>query len=621
MKQKAKRKAKQTLDRARRHKRAMIIVGCGMVVTATITYGLLRTTLPIAFSYTKADVKVDQSLTLTLNQYVQPIAASKVKITPAVEGTWQFVQRGIVQNGTLVFTPKTYFKEHTTYTVTVPSTKRVFGNALPLPSVSFTTEKAPSLANAGMASWKDGQTIAADAAITASLTSPNHHLRNLELRTTPTLATTMTAANDKDYTWKPTGMLPQGTDVTFEVFDTKNQQSLVKKTVRIAAEPALTSPIHRDNVDERDAITLMLGQTIDSSTAHISFDTAGNGTWQNDMTYVFTPTKLAPNTAYHYTVSKGLRSRDGGILQNDITGDFVTVGPIAVVAMSPYGNGLSQASQTLSFSFSRPVDHASAEQRFSISTGQITGKSWKGNTLYVSVANLGYQQTVSASIGAGVKNTTFGVPSARSFGLSFTTEVRTARLNVPQYGQQHAATCTAASLRMVLAYRGVGSDEMGLVNAMGYAPRDADKSTTPPTWDDPQVMFVGSVDGSIAAGTGAGPDAPPVAKAARAYGRNASSVTGINANWIAQQLYDGNPVIMFGAYRNTGYTTWQTPSGATRIMNLTGHASVVVGVKGEPSNPLGFWINDPLRGTYYWTTSQVNGNISLDPDRQAVVVY
>ena len=134
-------------------------------------------------------------------------------------------------------------------------------------------------------------------------------------------------------------------------------------------------------------------------------------------------------------------------------------------------------------------------------------------------------------------------------------------------------------------------------------------------------MFVGSIDGSITAGTGAGPDAPPIAKAARAYGRSASPFTGVNAGWIAQQIHNGNPVIMFGAYRATGTTTWKTPSGGTIVMNLTGHATVVTGVQGEPSAPLGFWVNDPLRGSSYWSAAAVEANIARDPDRQAVVVY
>ena len=291
--------------------------------------------------------------------------------------------------------------------------------------------------------------------------------------------------------------------------------------------------------------------------------------------------------------------------------------------MSPRGgNELSQASQTISFTFSRPVDHTSAEQRFSVSSGQIVGKAWRGNTLLVTVNNLGFQKHITATMSAGVTNASFGIPTNQAYSLSFTTEIRTVKLAVPAFRQQHKATCTAASLRMILAYRGISSDEIGLVNAMGYNPRPADTSTDPPTWDDPQTMFVGSIDGSIADWTAAGPDAPPVARAARAYGRNASYATGITSSWIAHQIHNGTPVIMFGSFRATGNVTWKTPSGATRIMNQTGHATVVIGVKGEPTSPLGFWVNDPLRGTTsYWSRGAVAANIARDPDRQAVLVY
>lgn len=594
--------------------------------SAGVVFGLMvgavgRTALPLSLDYVKANTKVDQPLIISLNQHIKPIDVNTITITPNVEGKWQFIQPSIMQRGRLVFTPKTYFKEYTKYSVAVPEAERVFGPKTAIPPVTFTTERAPSLATTGAASWKDGQTIAADARVSASLVSANHHLRELELRTTPQIAMTRSVANDKDYTWKSTDTWPQNTDITFELYDTKNRESLMKKTVHVAAEPALTSPLHRDSVDERDTITLTFGSAVDPATAKISFDLAGRGTWQNDTSYVFRPEKLAPGTTYHYTVAAGMRSRDGGILKNDISGSFATIGPVTVAAMSPYGNGLAQAAQTLSFTFNRPVDHASAEQRLSVSSGQVTSKWWKGNTLYAAVNNLGFQQTFSATIASGVTNAAFGLPSARSFGLSFSTETRSVKLNVPMFRQQHSGTCTAASLRMILSYRGIGSDEIGLVNAMGYNPRSIDKSTDPATWDDPQTMFVGSIDGSIANGTGAGPDAPPVAKASRAYGRSAASVSGIGPGWIAQQLYDGNPVIMFGSWRNTGLISWKTPTGASRVMNLTGHATVVIGVKGEPSNPLGFWVNDPLSGASYWTVGQVAANIARDPDRQAVVVY
>lgn len=239
--------------------------------------------------------------------------------------------------------------------------------------------------------------------------------------------------------------------------------------------------------------------------------------------------------------------------------------------------------------------------------------------MIASVSNMGFQRTVTASVAAGVKNAGFGAPSNRGFGVSFTTEVVTIKYNVPAYRQQHSATCVAASLRMILAYHGIGTDDMAIVNRMGYAPT----KLTDGKWDDPQQMFVGSVDGSISSGTAAGTDAQPAARVAQQYGRGASAVTGINVHWIAQQLAARRLVIMFGAMGNVSQTiTWQTPSGRTEVMNKAGHARTVIGVKGDPSNPIGFWVNDPLNGyTAYWTAGQLQANINLDPYRQAVSVW
>ncbi|MBI3889143.1 C39 family peptidase [Candidatus Saccharibacteria bacterium] len=332
---------------------------------------------------------------------------------------------------------------------------------------------------------------------------------------------------------------------------------------------------------------------------------------------------MSAGKTYTYIVKKGLRSTTGGVLVADQSGKVSTMGAVVVTASSPRGKNLTQAKQTISFTFDQPVDHESAQSRVSLSSGTIGGFSWQGNTLNVTATNVGYQRTVTASIAAGVVNASFGLPSSQVFSTSFTTETRTVRLTVPYYKQQHSATCTAAALRMVLGHRGVSTDEIGLVNAMGYAPRSKDTSTNPHTWDDPDQMFVGSIDGAINTGTGAGPDAIPVAKAARAYGRSAQNFTGVSASWIAGQIHGGNPVIMFGAYKATGMTSWRTPTGKTATMNLTGHVTVVTGVVGEPSSPVGFYVHDPLDGgkDEYWSAGAVAANIARDPYGQAVVVY
>ena len=616
-------KLKSIFSFLRAHKWYVFAFVVAIIIVTSLAYFICRTSLAVNVIYTAQNIKVDQPVIFKLTQHIQPIDTSKITISPAIEGSWKFTQTNISENATLTFTPRKYFKENATYKVTVHDAKRLLGQPLSLPTISFTTEKAPQLVGTGVLSWKEGQVVASDTSFSVTLASENRQLRKLELRTTPAINTTMSIKDDKVFTWKPNSILPHNTDISIEVYDSKNDESLVKKTIHTAPEPSMTSPTTRGNIDQHDNIPITFGQAIDQSSANITFDLPGKGSWQNETTYIFTPENLTPNTTYRFSIAKGLRSKEGGILQNGISGSFSTIGPVTVVGMSPRGgNELSQASQTISFTFSRPVDHTSAEQRFSVSSGQIVGKAWRGNTLLVTVNNLGFQKHITATMSAGVTNASFGIPTSQAYSLSFNTEIRTVKLAVPAFRQQHKATCTAASLRMILAYRGISSDEIGLVNAMGYNPRPADTSTDPPTWDDPQTMFVGSIDGSIADWTAAGPDAPPVARAARAYGRNASYATGITSSWIAHQIHNGTPVIMFGSFRATGNVTWKTPSGATRIMNQTGHATVVIGVKGEPTSPLGFWVNDPLRGTTsYWSRGAVDANITRDPDRQAVLVY
>lgn len=608
----------------RRAVRIGIIVAAVLAGLFVVGYGVALTSLPIKATYQTSDQQVTEPLIITLNQKLRTIPTDAITITPTTSGRWEAVQRGILGTTQLKFTPERDFRTATTYTVTLPDSPRIFFGTAKTDDIIFTTEKAPSLnAKAGSAAINDGETIAADYQPSITLQSKNRQLRKLELRTTPQVDATLSSRDDQSFSWKFSQLLPQGESISLEVYDTKNNESLLKKSFAIAPKPTIATPVKQTYFTDTDTATITFSEPIDpESKQFIEFSLAGTGDWQSDTVYQFKPEKVDPGATYAYTIKAGLRSKRGGITTEDDARNFTTTGAVAVSGMSPWGQSLKQSAQTLKFTFDQPVDHASAESLVSVSSGTITGRSWQGNTLLVTVKDLGFQQTVTGTISAGVKNASFGLPSAHAYSVNFTTEARTVRLSVPHFRQQHAATCTAASLRMILAYRGIGSDEMGLVNAMGYAPRNMDKSQNPPVWDDPSQMFVGSIDGTIGAGTGAGTDAPPVAKAARTYGRGASAVTGIGPGWIAQQIHNGNPVIMFGATKaSTGYARWTTPSGKAIVSNYSGHATVVTGVVGEPHAPIGFYVNDPLGGASYWSAGAVAANIARDPDRQAVVVY
>ncbi len=606
------------------HKRTCLLAVLAFILLLVVSLFLIRTRLPVTPHVSTGKASVSHPLQITLNQNIHELDTTKIAISPSVAGSWSYVKSPLLGNDKIVFTPKTYFTVATEYTVAFPKAKRALFGEASLPDVTFRTENAPSVTSESLKSFAPGATIPADYTFSVALGSPNRQLRSLVLRTSPSIPLTPKVQNDTTFSWQSAEILPQGQKISVELYDEKNRVSLIKKEVTIASEPRITSPSTRDRLQSKDPISVTFDTPIvPGKETDITFDTPGKGAWKSPTEYVFTPDGLSAGKTYSYVVKKGLRSTSGGIVTSDQSGKLSTMGAIVVTGSSPKGKNLPQAKQTISFTFDQPVNHESAQSRFSVSSGTISGFSWQGNTLNVTVLNIGYQRTITASVAAGVVNTGFGLPSSQTFSTSFTTETRSARLTVPYYRQQHSATCTAAALRMALGYRGISSDEIGLVNAMGYAPRDKDTSTNPPTWDDPDQMFVGSIDGSITGGTGAGPDAQPIAKAARAYGRSAQDFTGISAGWIAGQVYAGNPVIMFGAFKATGMTSWRTPAGKNVTMNLTGHVTVVTGVVGEPSNPVGFYVHDPLDGgkNEYWSAGAVSANIARDPYAQAVVVY
>lgn len=607
----------------RRGVRIGVIAGGGALLGILLIGGILRTTLPLAPSYMAQDQPVNKPFVISLNQTVATINPADITLSPNIEGSWSFKSGRVFGADTLTFTPAQDFKANTLYTVKSIQAKRILFKTDTLSDVSFTTEAAPGMKSQGLALVKNDSVIAADAAFTIQLERPNAGLRELQLKTTPAIATKKEVIGDTTFTWRAVNLLPQGQDLTVEVYDAKNKTTLMTKKVKVAAAPAITNVSKSTYFIPGDVQQLTFSSPIDAKTAAITFSVEGTGEWKSPTVYTFTPKQVEPGKAYTYKVKEGLRSTEGGIATAPLEGSFITTGAVSVVKSSPSGRELSRVSQKISFTFDQGVDHDSVTSRFSVSSGSVTNTSWEGNTFTATVADFGYQQTVTATVAAGVKNTGFGLPSNRPYSVSFTTEIRVVKYNVPFYRQQYAGSCTAASLRMILGYYSISADDMSIVQRMGYNPRPWDTSTDPPTWDDPDQMFVGDINGKIRDGTGAGPDAGPVAKAAWSFGRSASAVTDVNAGWIAQQLIDGKLVVMFGSWNGSdAYITWKTPSGRVTTMNATGHATAVIGVKGEPSNPLGFWVSDPLTGgTAYWSAAQVQRNISLDPYRQAVVVW
>lgn len=365
-----------------------------LFVAVLVAVIIVRTQLSFVPRYTQLNQKVDAPFTVTLNQRVKSMPLAQLSISPAVEGDWTHHKGSLFEDDTLTFTPRDYFAVNTTYTVALPTLERAIIGEIASTTLQFTTEKAPSLQPVGISSLASDapQVIPADYTFRASLSSPNRGLRSLKLRTTPALSLKSSVVNDQEYTWTASGALPQGKTINIELYDEKNNVTLMKKSVRVAKQPTVASPKKTNDYLPGEPIILTFAEPVSPDQARfISFSTDGEGVWKSETTYAFTPKNLKPNTAYSYTVKKGLRSKQGGILIKDAKGTIWSRGAVMVVASSPQGSELSQSYQQLSFTFNQPVDAKSVLDRLSISHGKLQEARWQGQTLRIGVKNLGFQ--------------------------------------------------------------------------------------------------------------------------------------------------------------------------------------------------------------------------------------
>jgi uncharacterized protein YvpB len=467
-----------------------------------------------------------------------------------------------------------------------------------------------------------GGVVAADTQFKVTLNKENGDMKDVVLETQPASELSRKRSGD-GYTWTPVSLLPQGQELTATLKDNKGRV-LLERTMTVAAAPELVTGVQEADVTPDSAFDLVFKEDIDTAKSPkdmIAFDASGKGSWIDATTYRFVPEGLEPGKTYHYTIAKGVRTKAGGVLEEAITKSFDTRSRVVAASFSPNGREVSQARQVVHVTFNQPVDKKSAEQRFSVSAGQVQTVVWEGNTLKATVVNLGFQNTVTVSVAAGVKPASFGLESVSAQSHSFTTEVRTVRLAVPYYKQAYAQSCEAASVRMALAYRGIGSSDWDILQKFEYNPTHKNQEAN--TWDDPQKQFVGDVNGNQGKGTGWGVYAEPVAAAVRSYGRQASTHYGVSAQFLAQQLYDDRPVVLWGIWGTSAQIqTWTTPGGYTASGPFPMHVRLVVGVKGSIEQPLGFYVHDPITGSAYWSTAQLMANTQkAGPANQAVVVY
>ncbi len=204
---------------------------------------------------------------------------------------------------------------------------------------------------------------------------------------------------------------------------------------------------------------------------------------------------------------------------------------------------------------------------------------------------------------------------------SFETEPNLYLLSVPYYRQQYLRSCESSSLRMALAYKGVYVEDMDVVRAAGYNPKNPDWQKR--IWDNPYEMFVGYIDGPNA---GYGMYAEALAKAANHFGRETKVLHNPSLSQLASEVLSGNPVVMWGYINNTVpklsyFNTW---AGERVPIYSNEHARTIVGVVGSENNPIGFYVHDPLSGlaNEYWSAERLQKHMSIfgPVSNQALVI-
>ena len=190
-------------------------------------------------------------------------------------------------------------------------------------------------------------------------------------------------------------------------------------------------------------------------------------------------------------------------------------------------------------------------------------------------------------------------------------------LAVTYHQQEHPLSCEAAALLMALNYKGVPVTESELIRQLPISdpgPRNRNN-----TWGDPNVGFVGNIDGTMP-DTGYGVYEQPIYDLAAKY-RPAKIITGGTLADLITALTNDNPVVVWGVVVGRSKDiSWTTPEGKIITAQLDEHARTLIGFTGTSDNPELMILLDPLYGEIRLKVADFLKNWEL-LEKKAVIIY
>jgi len=191
------------------------------------------------------------------------------------------------------------------------------------------------------------------------------------------------------------------------------------------------------------------------------------------------------------------------------------------------------------------------------------------------------------------------------------------KLAVPYHHQQHALSCEVTSLLMALNYKGVKVTEDELIQQLPIS--DPGSRRQDNTWGDPNLGFVGNIDGRMP-NTGYGVYEQPIYDLASKY-REAKIITNGTLTDLITELGNGNPIVVWGVVVGRSRDiSWKTPQGKIITAQLDEHARTLIGFTGQSDNPQLMILLDPLYGEMRLKVADFLKNWEL-LDKRAVVIY
>jgi uncharacterized protein YvpB len=182
----------------------------------------------------------------------------------------------------------------------------------------------------------------------------------------------------------------------------------------------------------------------------------------------------------------------------------------------------------------------------------------------------------------------------------------TKTLRVAFHKQEHALSCEIASLRSALLAIGVDVSETKLLSELRKDPTKRQTAANGTiVWGDPDVGFVGSVDGRMPR-TGYGVYEGPLMDVALQHA-SATRMRSDDAGALIASIDSGHPVIAWTVIGSNPKTiTWTTPDKTVVKAALYEHAVVVSGYKRTGNTLEGVYVVDPLTGSRYepWSDFQ-----------------